>query len=530
MMQTTDYIVVGAGSAGAVLAARLSEDGKSSVLLIEAGGRDAGPSFFVPGLMPRVIRSPQTNWHYPGAADPTLHGRSLSWAAGKVLGGSSSINGMVFVRGLKSGFDNWSQSGATGWDWDGLLPYFRKLETWDGEANPSRGTSGPIGVRRFTETNAAAATWLDAASASGIVPYVPDHNNGVDEGVSLNQASQIQGMRCSTSGGYLRAKGASNTLAIKTGLTVIRLMITGTRCTGVVTADGQSFHVTREVIVCAGAIGSPKLLMLSGIGDPNCLHPLGIRVIHDLPSVGDHLNEHLNTKIMVRSRARTYSSEGRGLRYLTGAVRWLGTRSGPAASPVGHVQAFLKTTPDLPAANIQVQVIPMGFPPAAVEDGDLCSAVISLTRPRSRGRINLLSMDPRVPPQVAINLLSEMEDIRELAAGCDVVRQIHARGRLSGGLQDEILPGSTHGNSLSSWRDYFAAHGALNWHPTSTCRMGSDDRAVVDLSLRVRGIDGLRICDASVMPTVTAGNTNAPVIAVAEKLADIIKDVAMIAG
>jgi choline dehydrogenase len=399
------------------------------------------------------------------------------------------------------------------------------MENWAGEPGPARGQGGPLQVRRFEKTDRACSAWVESALHQELAPYVTDHNVGINEGISLNQASQFAGRRSSAAIAYVRPALKRGALEVKTGVFVEKLLLSGGRCTGIEvrTETGtQQWRARREVIVCGGAIASPKLLMLSGIGAAESLEPHGIKVLHELRGVGANLNEHINIKLSASSTTRTYSSEKKGWRQAANGARWMVSRDGPASSPVGHVQAFFKTDPALAAADIQVQVIPMGFDRAYTMDVDAVSSVISLCQPKARGRISLRSADPAAAPHITIPLLSDDDDVRRLARACDMVRSVHASAKLRGAMGDELSPGPGTGGSLDAWRAVLQEFGGLNWHPTSTCRMGNGPDDVVDLALKVHGIDGLRIIDGSVMPSVTSGNTNAPIIAMAEKAADLI--------
>lgn len=522
-MRDYDYIIVGGGSAGCVLAARLSQDPSSKVLLLEAGGRDMSPLIHVPGFVVSAIESRTLNWHYAGLPDPTLNGRSLVWAGGRVLGGSSSINGMVFVRGLPADYAAWEAAGGAGWGWDGLLPYFIRMEHWVGRPSPQRGESGPLWVRPASDVNAACTVVMRAAREAG-VPYVEDYNIGVTEGSGFTQASQKRGLRHSAARAYLGPARGRKNLTVLTGAQVLRLRLTGNRCEGVSLLHGGSMveiGAGRQVILAAGAIASPKLLQLSGIGDPDHLRRCGIAVRHKLPGVGANMNEHVNVKICSHAKIRTYTSEGRGVCKLANGLRWALGRGGPAGSQVGHVQSFFKTDPAFASSDIQVQTMPIGFDNAPDDTTDAVGSVVSLCHPVVRGRIGIASADPLAPPHVEIRLLEEPADLKPLVAGLRVVRDWHRSTQASALLGGIFGPAAT-AHSDADWVDYMRATAALNWHPTSTCRMGSGPMDVVDPTLGVHGVEGLSVADASIMPTVPSGNTNAPVIALAEKAADLI--------
>jgi choline dehydrogenase len=523
-MQDYDVIIVGAGSAGCVLAARLSEDPACKVLLVEAGGRDISPLIHIPGFVVSNIQSRTLNWHYAGAPDPTLLGRSLVWAGGRVLGGSSSINGMVFVRGLPADYAAWEAAGGAGWGWAGLLPYFIRMEHWVGSPNPARGESGPLWVRPASDINEACRAVMQAAQEAG-VPFVEDYNVGIAEGTGFTQGSQKGGFRHSTARAYLGPARGRRNLTVLTRAQVLALRLSGNRCEGITVLQGGSsveIGASRQVILAAGAIASPKLLQLSGIGDPDHLRRCGIAVRHALPGVGANMNEHVNAKICSHTKIRTYTSEGRGARKLANGLRWALGRGGPAGSQVGHVQSFIKTDPSFASADIQVQTMPLGFDEAPGDQADAVGSVVSLCHPVVRGRLSVESADPLAPPRIEIRLLEEAEDVKPLVAALRMVRDWH-RSKQAADRLGAVFGPAANAQTDDDWVDYMRATSALNWHPTSTCRMGNGPMDVVDPTLGVHGVAGLSVADASIMPTVPSGNTNAPVIALAEKAADLIR-------
>ncbi len=519
-----DTIVVGAGSAGAVVAARLSENPDRRVLLLEAGGADWSPAIHIPGMVEQVIMSRQLNWHYAGEPDPSLDGRSLTWAAGRVLGGSSSINGMVCGRGLPADYAAWVAAGNPGWGWADMLPAFRALEDWQGPPNPSRGNGGPVAVCLFTETDASCDATMEAFVAAG-VPRVADYCVGITEGIGLTQATQKGGWRQSTARAYLRPAQHRRNLRVLTYARAYRLLIEAGRCVGVqYRRHGRDCRARaeREVILALGAIGTPKLLLLSGIGAPDALADHGIAVRHRLPAVGRGLSDHVNIKLSAFVNTPTYNTQRRGLSAVRHGVRFLARGTGPASSPANHCQAFVKTTPGLPTADAQIQLMALGFGTQDEMRQNGITAVVSPCRPQTRGSVSLRSADPRDPPRIAMTMLGCAHDTDVLLKGCKVALEMIHQG-----------PGRRHaarlyapGNDMASdadWVRFFRATAALNWHPTSTCRMGPEaEDAVVDGELRVHGLAGLSIADASVMPSITSGNTNVPVIAVAERAAGFV--------
>ncbi len=520
-----DYLIVGGGSAGATLAARLSEDPHVTVLLIEAGGSDRLPAVRIPGLVEKAIMNRRLNWAYQGDPDPSLGGRTLTWAAGRVIGGSSSINGMVHGRGLPADYDGWVAGGNAGWGWNDMLPFFRRMEHWTGPRHPARGTQGPLEVRRFEDTEASCRSAMDALIGQG-VPEVVDYNIGITEGIGLTQATQRHGWRHSAADAYLRPARHRPNLEVLTHTRALKLLFAGRRCTGLRVARGRELidlHAVRETLVCAGAIGSPSLLLRSGIGSEASLSPHGIAVTHLLPGVGQGLNDHVNILVSAFVDRPTYNTQRRGLRALRHGLRFLLDGTGPASSPANHCQAFIRTDAALPSADVQIQLMPLGFGSAADMRRNGLTAVVSLCRPEARGRVQLRSADPLEPPRITMAMLESARDRETLLRGCRraLAALEDGPGRSMRGRVYAPAPGTS---SDSDWLAFFRASAALNWHPTSTCRMGDSEDAVVDDHLRLRGLDGVRVVDASIMPTVTSANTNIPVIAIAERAAEFIRN------
>jgi len=519
-----DYIVVGAGSAGAVIAARLSEMPDRRVLLLEAGGADWSPAIHIPGMVEQVLTSSALNWHFAGDPDPSLGGRALTWAAGRVLGGSSSINGMVYGRGLPADYAAWVEAGNPGWGWQDMLPAFRKLENWLGTPSPTRGVGGPLQVRAFTETDPACLATMEAFIEAG-VPFADDYTVGITEGFGLTQATQKNGWRHSTARAYLRPAGKRPNLRIMTRARAEHVLIEHGTCRRIAyRLHGRRClaYAEREVVLCAGAISSPKLLLLSGIGSPGALASHGIAAIHDLPGVGQGLNDHVNIKLSAFVNRPTYNTQRRGLTALRHGARFLARGSGPASSPANHCQGFIKTDPALPSADVQVQLMALGFGSEEEMRQNGITAVISPCHPRARGTVSLRSADPRDPPRIAMQMLGNEYDVAILLKGCTMAHEMIRRGP-GRRYEARIYAPSAETLGNAAWMDFFRESAALNWHPTSTCRMGPvAEGGVVDAELRVHGVAGLSIADASVMPSVTSGNTNIPVIALAERAAGFI--------
>ncbi len=523
MGKAWDYVIVGSGSAGATLAARLSENPERRVLLIEAGGWDRSPRILIPGLIESLLSSRTLNWGYVGEPDASLDDRRLTWAAGRVVGGSSSINGMVYGRGLPGDYDRWVAAGNPGWGWGDMLPYFKRLEHWTGPPRPERGTSGPMWVRRFEETDPACADTVRALTALGVA-VVEDYSVGVVEGVALTQATQKRGLRHSAATAYLRPALRRPNLTVMTCAKALNLIVTGTQVVGVRVLRGGDvidLYAERETIVCAGAIGSPKLLMLSGIGAADALSRQGVKTVHDLPGVGANLNDHVNIKLSAFVNRPTYNTRRSGFSGLREGIRLLANGSGAASSPANHSQAFVRTDPANPLADIQLQVMPFGFGSEAQMAKDGLTVVVSPCHPKARGRVSLSSADPAAPPRIAISLLEQESDRAALLRGCKLaLAALEAGpGRTMGG---EIYAPSQAVPTDEAWLAFFRQTAALNWHPTSTCRMGPGPQDVVDHGLRIHGLTGASVVDASIMPCVTSGNTNIPVIAIAERAAEII--------
>ncbi len=522
-----DYIIIGAGSAGCVLANRLSEDPSVKVLLLEAGPRDWHPFIHMPAGLAKLVNRKGVNWDYSTAAEPQLLHRSLWWPRGKVLGGSSSINAMCYIRGVAGDYDDWAAQGATGWHWDNVLPYFRKSEGNSRGADAWHGADGPLGVSDLRYTNPLSRVFLDAAQQTGLT-LNRDFNGAVQHGVGFYQVTQRDGARCSSAVAYLHPARSRPNLTVHTGAQVGRITFEGNRANGVTyTLGGQAHHqpATREVLVCGGAINSPQLLMLSGIGPADDLRRLGIPVIADLDAVGGNLQDHLDICTLFHStRPVTYDRVG-DLKiafdyYLRG-------RSGPGTSNIAEAGGFARSAlaPD-ERADIQFH-----FVPAMLDDhgrhrlpGDGYTLHACFLRPRSRGRIALVSNRAGDKPRIQANYLGDEEgfDLRMMVECAKISREILAQKAFDPYRGTPIFPTRTD-LSDSELAEFVRAKAETVYHPVGTCRMGSDAGAVVDPQLRVRGVEGLRVVDASVMPTLPGGNTNAPTIMIAERAADLIR-------
>lgn len=523
-----DYIIVGAGSAGCVLANRLSEDPDCKVLLLEAGGRDWSPFIHVPAAIIKAIGNPKLDWCYSAEPDASRDARKDLWPAGKTLGGSSSINGMLFVRGQRSDFDGWAAAGCTGWSFDEVLPYFQKLEsTALGESN-YRGREGPQAVNPLRSVHPLANVFVDATVERG-VPFNDDYNGKSQYGVAYSQVSQQRGQRYSAARAYLWPIRRRPNLTIETYARCHKISFEDARATGIEYGrKGQTKQATarREVILSAGVIGSPKVLQLSGLGPAAELSRLDIPVIVDNPHVGAHLADHPEGMVGIDVNVSTYNTEINSWKIVMHALRWLITGRGPATSPYPHAIAFMKSTADLADPDIQVQLGPYAF--SFSEDGVIpydkpaISAAVNLSYPENRGHVRLKSADPHVAPVIDHELLSSADDIAKLTEACREIREIFAGPAFDSYRVSERLPGAQV-QTDAEWAAYLRQTAFLGYHGVSTCRMGLADSAVVDSEFRVHGVENLRVVDASAIPQLISGNTNATVMMMAEKAADLIR-------
>ncbi|WP_147652526.1 GMC family oxidoreductase [Vulcaniibacterium gelatinicum] len=522
-----DYIIIGAGSAGCVLAGRLSEDPAARVLLLEAGPRDWHPFIHMPAGLAKLVQRRDINWDYHTVPEPQLHNRVLWWPRGKVLGGSSAINAMCYARGVPADYDRWAAQGARGWDWAAVLPYFRRSEGNTRGADALHGGDGPLTVSDLRHVNPLSEVFIEAAAQAGI-PRNPDFNGPEQLGAGLYQVTQRDGVRCSAATAYLAPARARPNLTVHTGALATGLVIEHGRATGVRylhRGRPAQAHAAREVLLCGGAINSPQLLMLSGIGPADELRRHGIAVLHDAPGVGANLQDHLDICTLHHAtRPLTYDRVS-DLRiafdyYLRG-------RRGAGTSNIAEAGAFVRS-PLAPDALADIQ---LHFVPAMLDDhgrhrlpGDGYTVHACFLRPRSRGRIRLAGADPRQPPRIEANYLGDPEgfDLRMMVQCARLAREVLLQPAFAPYRGAPIFPPR---NDLpdAELEDFVRAKAETIYHPVGTCRMGSDETAVVDPQLRVRGVEGLRVVDASVMPTLVGGNTNAPTIMIAERAADLIR-------
>jgi len=526
-MTEWDYVIVGAGSAGSVLANRLSADPQNRVLLLEAGGADISPYIHVPAAIIRAIGNKKLDWCYLADPDASRLGKSDLWPAGKTLGGSSSINGMMFVRGQQSDFDHWAENGCGGWAYRDVLPYFKRAESTALGDDGYRGRDGPLSINVLRSTHPLAEIFVDAAVERGI-PFNSDYNGPDQFGVAYSQVTQSRGWRMSASRAYLWPAWTRRNLKIETHATCERLIVEGDRITGVrYRKNGKPQQATarESVILSAGVIASPKLLMLSGIGPAADLKSHNIPVLLDSPDVGANLADHPEGMVGIDVNVSTYNTEINSWKIVVHALNWLIFGRGPATSPYPHAVAFLKSDDALAQPDIQVQLGPYAF--SFSEEGVIpyhrpaISASVNISYPRNRGRVRLRSNDPGAPPVIEHQLLDDEQDVRVLAAACQRVREIFQAPAFDPYRVAENLPGPAV-QTEQQWADYLRKTAFLGYHGVSTCRMGADQTAVVDPQLRLRGLQGLRVVDASVIPQLISGNTHATVVMLAERAADLI--------
>lgn len=528
-MQSYDYIVVGAGSAGAVVANRLSADPRNKVLLLEAGPADYRWTRIPVGYA-RMINNPAVNWLYTSEPDAATNGRRLPVPRGRILGGSSAINGLAFVRGQAQDFDTWAQMGNRGWSYADVLPFFKRIESYEGEGDSAfRGKDGPLRVTNPEPREAIFAALIKAAGEVGI-RHNPDYNGARQDGIAMSQASIASGRRMSTAACYLEPIRKRTNLHIETGALAEALLFEGRRCIGVRygMADGpREARAGAEVIICGGSINSPQLLELSGIGQADRLRDLGIEVRHALPGVGENLRDHYapRTRWAVGAKGYTLNDRGRGLGLVGQALRYALTGKGMLGSVAAPIRAFVFSRDGLEAPDLLLGWVPAfteqgpNGPKISAQSGMTCYAHVM--RPESKGHIHITSADPRSAPAINFNFLSSPIDAALTVRAIQIARSVMYAPAMAPLQLTEVAPGTARqsDDEIIEWVKQAAE---TTYHPVGTCKMGSDLMAVVDAELRVHGIAGLRVADASIMPTLTSGNTNAPSIMIGEKAADMV--------
>lgn len=525
LIDFADIIVVGGGSAGCAMAARLAEGGQKT-LLIEAGKSDVDLRCYVPALTVAVVNNPKYDRGIPCDPDETLGGREYFWPAARRLGGGSSINGMIFVRGHRRDYDGWAEKGATGWAYEDVLPYFRRMEDNSRGADEYRGEGGPISVSDNRVSYPIVDAFVGAAQAAGI-PRNPDHNGeNPGEGTDFSQATQGGGLRCSSARGYLRGKLDLTNLRVLTETDVQKVVIRDGRATGVFInyRDKElQLNARSGVVVSAGTLNSPRLLMLSGIGPKAHLKQFGIECLVDSAEVGANLQEHVGTHMIYATRTPSINSDGRGLKAIWQGLDFLLRRRGVITTSMCHAQAFVKSTSAEPIPDVQVSMTAFAFEFNEVGRAELLkrpaiSVTVCLARPEGRGRIRLGSVDPGAPPRVSHRLLESEGDIERIARGIEIAREIMGQDQIAEMVESELTPGPE--VKAEVLRQYIPDAVVPLYHPVGSCRMGSDPSSVVDPDLAVRGVQGLWIADASVMPSLPIGNTNATAIMIGDKGAD----------
>ena len=528
-MEPFDYIIVGAGSAGCVLANRLTEGGKSKVLLLEAGGKDSDPWLHIPVGYFKTIHKPNLGWGYKTDPEPNMNGREILWPRGRVLGGTSSINGLIYIRGQFQDYDHWRQLGNAGWAWDDVLPYFKKAENQAASNLPKssdlHNQSGPLTVSDYPDHHQLSEAFVNGAGQIGI-PRNEDFNGPEQDGAGYYQMTTRNGRRASTAQAYLKPALCRPNLTVITDALASKVQFEGKKAIGVnfVKAGQKTLVTGNEIILSGGTINSPQLLQMSGIGDPSHLNTLGIDVVHELKSIGRNLQDHLQAQVVYQCKSSiTINDDLKSLwRQAKILSKYVLSRSGPMAGGPSSVGAFVKSNERVATADLQFHMMPLSVArPGVVDSFSGYTFCTNQSRPESRGEIMITSPDPTKPPSIKPNYLAEKVDQDAMVSGIKTLRKIATTPAFDPYRELEYRPGDDV-QTDDEILDYARQTAATMYHPVGTCRMGVDAQAVVNTALRVNGVQGLRVVDASVMPTLISGNTNAPTIMIAEKAAHMI--------